>query len=296
MDISIIKTIDNKIVTDIYYKTTNNFAYLPLTSNHPRHIKRNIPYCLMNLINRIVSEPTLKLLRMNEIKVQLLKLYYPNNLIDDSIIKALATTQTVVNPLSSNKFNISFINFNNHLTNSIYNKFNTSTKQILLTNTTFKTFENINYRKTTIQQPNILNYLQIPTNYSINKCNKPRCKCCKILIPYRKLIIIKDMKFYINYNGNCQTKNVIYILFCCCNKSYIGQTITQFNLRINLHRDHSNNIDRTILNSNKHIHKCGGNFKTTILFIATNNDTMYLNQMEEYFIKIIKPELNTRLA
>ena len=31
------------LTTDIYYKPTDSFQYLPYTSSHPRHTKNNIP-------------------------------------------------------------------------------------------------------------------------------------------------------------------------------------------------------------------------------------------------------------
>ena len=35
---------NNKIITDIYYKPTDTFQFLPFTSCHPKHIKKNVPY------------------------------------------------------------------------------------------------------------------------------------------------------------------------------------------------------------------------------------------------------------
>ena len=88
LDIMVIKN-DTKIETDIYYKNTNNFNYLPFDSHHPRHTKRNIPYNLMLRINCIVSNEETKIIRMNFIKNELLKLKYPPNLINDAMKKAL---------------------------------------------------------------------------------------------------------------------------------------------------------------------------------------------------------------
>ena len=38
------------LTTDIHYKPTDSFQYLPYTSSHPRHTKNNIPYSLARRI------------------------------------------------------------------------------------------------------------------------------------------------------------------------------------------------------------------------------------------------------
>ena len=46
---------NNKIVTDIYYKLTDTFQFLPFTSCHPKHIKKNVLYNLARSICTIVD-------------------------------------------------------------------------------------------------------------------------------------------------------------------------------------------------------------------------------------------------
>jgi hypothetical protein len=88
LDINISKDDKNKIATDIYYKKTNNFSYIPFTSNHPRHIKINIPYNLAYRIKRIVNTPELRFQRYIQLFNNLHQLKYPSLLIFDAIIKA----------------------------------------------------------------------------------------------------------------------------------------------------------------------------------------------------------------
>ena len=47
---------NNKIITDIYYKPTDTFQFLPFTSCHPKHIKKNVSYNLTRRICTIVDE------------------------------------------------------------------------------------------------------------------------------------------------------------------------------------------------------------------------------------------------
>ena len=152
-------------------------------------------------------------------------------------------------------------------------------------------FSNIQLRKTNKQPLNILNFFQTQTNFQISKCNKPRCKTCNIIIPYKNFIEFNNKIIYINNNGHCQSRNVIYCIRCNCNEFYIGKA-TQFNLRINLHRDQTIHPEKTILKANKHMRTCQSKYQCTILFILSEEDDIFIDQMEDYFIKLIKPGLN----
>ena len=131
------------------------------------------------------------------------------------------------------------------------------------------------------------------SKFSVKKCGRPRCKCCSIIIEYNEKINIGNNIIRINENANCMSKNIIYSIICkACSKVYVGLTTTSFNLRINLHRNHINNNNNRILKVSEHIYECGGNFEATILFQSPKNTSFYLPLMEEYFIKLIRPDLN----
>ena len=130
-------------------------------------------------------------------------------------------------------------------------------------------------------------------NFSIKKCNNNLCKTCNILITYNIKFKVNNIFFYINKNGNCQSKYVIYLIICNCNKLYVGKTTNQFNFRMNLHRNHIENPIYTILPANEHMRKCGSNIRVTILYILEEENKIYLNELENYFKTLIKPELNS---
>ena len=144
-----------------------------------------------------------------------------------------------------------------------------------------------------IKQPaNLITYLQIKNEFSVKKCQLPRCKCCEILIPYHNFYRHNNINIQINKDGKCNTPNVIYLIICNCKKTYVGQTTNNFNVRLNLHRSHTNNPKNAILPANIHLNKCGNKYNATILYVSEKNDEIYLSAMEEYFKSIIKPELN----
>ena len=88
LDNLIIKNHD-VIMTDLYCKDTDTQQYLDFHSCHPSHTKRNIPFYLAKRICTIVSDPELRLKRLEELKTYLIKQHYPENLINAGVNKSL---------------------------------------------------------------------------------------------------------------------------------------------------------------------------------------------------------------
>jgi len=102
--------------------------------------------------------------------------------------------------------------------------------------------------------------------------------------------------FYPNNFLNCKSNNIVYCLICNkCSKIYIGQTTLPFCKRITLHRQHSNNLEYTILFCNKHFNSCALGFKAIPLFQLKDFTLSKLNFIEHFFITFLKPELNCSL-
>ena len=80
---------DTHLTTDIYYKPTDSFQYLPYTSSHPRHTKNNIPYNLARRICMIVENQDIRKRRLYDLKQILLRKQYPAEIIDYGVNKAL---------------------------------------------------------------------------------------------------------------------------------------------------------------------------------------------------------------
>ena len=74
-----IKKDNTPLTTDIYYKPTASFQYLPFTSSHPRHTiaKNNIPYTLDRRICMIIKNQGIRKRHLNDLKQILLKTQYP---------------------------------------------------------------------------------------------------------------------------------------------------------------------------------------------------------------------------
>ena len=82
LDVSVILRDDNVIETDVYYKKTNAHDYLNFKSDHPQHIKNNVPYNLAKRIIVFVSDPIKIENRLEELRKFLLNCEYPDEVID----------------------------------------------------------------------------------------------------------------------------------------------------------------------------------------------------------------------
>ena len=80
------------LTTDIYYKPTDSFQYLPYTYSHPRHTKNNIPYNLARRICMIVENQDIRKRRLHDLKQILVRKQYPAEIIDNGVNKALTQT------------------------------------------------------------------------------------------------------------------------------------------------------------------------------------------------------------
>lgn len=104
----------------------------------------------------------------------------------------------------------------------------------------FKTAPLLSFR----QPPNLKKLLvrsQLPratTPTGNLPCHKPRCQICKhVCTSYPMKPPGTTLNLYPG-NFNCDSENVVYILFCmkCTEGNYVGETKTKFRLRFNNHK------------------------------------------------------------
>ena len=85
---------ENKLYTDIFYKTTDTHQYLDYRSCHPKHTKNNILYTLARRICTIIVEEDLREKRLLELMMLLRKQNYPEGLIQKVVEKARTISVT----------------------------------------------------------------------------------------------------------------------------------------------------------------------------------------------------------
>ena len=79
----------------------------------------------------------------------------------------------------------------------------------------------------------------MPHKISIQKCNAPLCKCCKLMSNTESTRLrVGNKRTNIRTGaGDCKTRNAIYLVMCkLCHKPYTGKTTQQTHSRMNQHR------------------------------------------------------------
>ena len=69
-------------------------------------------------------------------------------------------------------------------------------------------------------------------------CGNRQCQVCKYLEPGERFTSYRTGKSYtINYELDCNSSNVVYLLSCkVCHAQYVGSITTKFRLRFNNHK------------------------------------------------------------
>jgi len=276
---------NNSFDTDIHYKPTNNFSFVPFDSFHPGHVKRNVPYILFYRICSIVSSKETCALRINEISNHLLKLKYPKELINDAIKKALLKNKKITSNKNNNliPFVIKFNPANAPIINSIKNHY----KVLQTMTSTEHIFKNTKMQVAYQNNNNIIRHLSLPV-FKVVKCNISRCGTCDMLITGTSFQI-NNHSFFPNKVINCRSQNVIYIIVCeNCSLWYIGETENQLRFRVTLHRQHCT-TDYGFLKVNIHIKECCKNTNKLFKifpFYQNNNMSLKIRKLiEKNFIR-----------
>ena len=298
LDVNIYKDGD-KLETDIYHKASDSRSYVPFTSAHPKHILNNIPYTLAKRIHLIVSNPDRRDIQLNELKHTLMKLKYPETLIDNAFLRA--TTPQVANNRFNERKLLPFISRFNKNNPNIYNEIILPACHSL---GLINPFNNYRFIKAFSQPQSLLRILNNndkETFKGITKCNESRCGCCETLITGKNISFTvnnETKNFKIKCNMNCLSLNVIYALICRgCNKFYIGQTGGMFRKRLTLHRQHINNPQYAILEVSRHIATCAKSLKppfsaSPILKLSPRCTREHREEREKGLISFLKPQLN----
>ena len=296
---------DNKIKTDMYYKETDAHEYLPFSSNHPRHTKTAIPFNLARSICTIVSDPERKKLRLEELKVWLLKSGYPFGIVKNSFKKVSSMRQvdlrkqTVKNDDDKSLVYVETFNPKNP---KIFEKIKEVISFLSHSSTYKNIFENLNFIKSDRQPKNLGQLLQSSriSNAPINKgsriCGKSNCGTC-FYLGEGKTVKFKGLdNFFLNFSFSCDVSNIIYKITCNgCQEYYIGMTKSLRN-RVTHHKFCLNNEQYRTQRVYIHIHNCAGHlekpFSITPFYKCKNNTVVTRLATESYFIRKFQPSLN----
>ena len=82
-----VKLNEGKLETDLFTKPTDSKSYLQFDSDHPKHVKKAIPFGLGTRLKRICSRSDDYLRHKRELKARLMDRGYPGHLIDKELEK-----------------------------------------------------------------------------------------------------------------------------------------------------------------------------------------------------------------
>ena len=128
----------------------------------------------------------------------------------------------------------------------------------------------------------------------VSKCEDPRCGTCPFIQTGQSITFKNGMKFNVNSNMTCKSKNLLYCMTCpTCGENYIGQTGTKLTDRVRVHKQQIR--DPTLRNTpcSGHFDSCGnGHFHIFPFFKIKEENEQLRKAKENYFINLFKPKLN----
>ena len=292
-----VRLVNGKIETDLYRKETDKVQYLLPSSCHPSHIFDNIPYSLALRIIRICSKKGDQEKRLGELEGMLKSRKYNVNIVKAAIEKAKKVGRdNALKKVEKKKservtFAIKYHPSLPSLATIVKKHWRTMTKEKRLKNI-FPEPPMVAY-----QQHANLKSLLVRAKLSEGKTQRKTRgmkKCLKgcVVCPYLKdsnKIRSRKTRETVELSNvfNCKTAGVIYMTECQkCGIQYIGQTTRNFNARI---REHINDIKnkKDTANANHYNSKghCLSDFRAIIMERVVPNDTSFLLEREEMWIK-----------
>lgn len=130
--------------------------------------------------------------------------------------------------------------------------------------------------------------------YSVKKCSDLRCGTCNYM-KTGSTFNFGNKDFTVKADMTCESKNVIYCITCAgCGQFYIGETGTTLRTRIRIHKQHIKQPEYRKINVSGHLDTCGrGQFSVFPFYQLYTDNVVQRREKEKYFIKLLKPSLNS---
>ena len=236
------------MTTDLHTKKTDKHQFLSPKSCHPKHCSRSIPYSQAIRLKRICSSESKLNYRLGQLKTQLKSRGYKTKNITDAFDKAQEKDRASLMEYKNKATRADRIPFVVTFHPDLTNISSTIRKH-------WRLIENDSSLKEIFPSPPVIAYRR-PKNLKdilvtskvkkqetskfgcYKQCGRSNCKCCKAANTDHSFSSTVTKQRYNNYvTSNCKTENSIYILTCgTCKLQYVGETETEFNIRLNNHR------------------------------------------------------------
>ena len=234
--------------TDVLIKPTDSHQYLHYSSCHPGACKRSIPYAQAMRLRRICSKSCFFEKRAEDLVRFLTDRGYKKAYVEDQVekVRRLTRAEARNNTNQPRSTKTPFV-VTYHPGLSNITKIIRELHPILESSERCKNAINsvpfVAFRK----PKSLGDYLvrakvnsRGPRDSILGtvKCSSRRCEVCKYMEEKSHFMGSQnDRRYTINYNFNCNSSNVVYLITCKkCSLQYVGSTVTKFRLRFNNHK------------------------------------------------------------
>ena len=240
-----VKLKNGKLETDLYTKPTDTHSYLHYTSAHPKHCKEHGPFSQLLRIKRICSRTEDYEKHARNLEEFYLKRGYPlriliknrlkaDSLLRSDLLKPSDKTNKDTNPIPLIvTYNPALPNLSETLRKHWKMLHTSAEMQHLSTPPMIAYRRSRNLKellvKASLTYPNKQGKSGKIVQNPMEPCQKIRCTICPKLI--KKMIFTSSItkrsykKYDLCYRGDCNTRNVIYLLTCSkCTSQYVGET------------------------------------------------------------------------
>ena len=264
LDVQVMRKQD-RLVTDLFVKSTDTHQYLDYSSCHPSYCKDSIPYSQARRLGRICSDASLFDKRCNELESWLQKRGYDDKLIRNKVLSArkFSRTELLYKEKQEKKEKLT-LNISYH---PAYQGINRILRKIHIILTfdkehdkVFNEIPIVGFRRGKSLKDMLVRAKVPPLvreNGSSMSCLGKRCRIC----PFIKNSTSFDSKNGTKYdirqpNLNCDSKNVVYLLSCkTCGVQYVGSCTTKFRLRFNNYKScNRKHLEQVVPQQNLHNH------------------------------------------
>ncbi|XP_069617342.1 uncharacterized protein [Ranitomeya imitator] len=249
LDTKVCKDIHGSLTTDIYTKPTDRNNLLLYNSCHPKSTRNSLPRSQFKRVSRIVSNPTIRQSRLQEMSKKFEDRNYPCALLNTEMTKALSETDPTMTPLPKPS-RLPFVHGHHPSMQRVHNLIHKQWPLLSRAYPSIAIFKNPplmclrrppNIRDRLVRadvgstKQTITRTLSGQTRRGTFPCLN--CTCCSNVIKGSDVVHPRTGKSYpIRDYHTCESNYVVYIIKCPCGLLYVGETIQAIRDRIISHK------------------------------------------------------------
>lgn len=256
LDVTVYLDEEDNLQYKLFKKDTDARNYLKTTSFHPPSVFKSVVYSQMIRVISRNSQDSTCVTDLEQLKTDLEKSGHKMEKMDE--LEPLAVQRTIELDLYGNTkkdkmdgkklvFSVKYFEELNTL-KSLVHSIKPDIQQLcgMSTQVTFAVRKQPSVGNIIVRNRTLSNISESATGgVRTQRCGQGLCKTCPYLFSSSDKIMVNGMPLYLDFSLKCNSKNIIYIAQCTLcssgsneykNDTYIGQTMTAMNARMNGHR------------------------------------------------------------